>query len=86
MYRQGRLRNRANAFILLILYSIFFVSTALWALELAQLVGLDEILLSSNGLNTDGLFDRFYTLVARETKITGVLFECQVCYFGLLLV
>lgn len=64
--------------VLLVLYLVFLISTALWALELAQLVGLDEILLSPDGLDADGLFNRFYALVARETKITGVLFECQV--------
>lgn len=77
--RQRGLKNRANALILIILYLVFLVSTTLWGLELAQLIGLDEILLSPSGLDTDGLFNRFYDLVARETKITGVLFECQVC-------
>ena len=54
------------------------MSTALWSLELAQLLGLNQVLLAPNGLSADGLFNRFYDLVARETKITGVLFECQV--------
>lgn len=71
--------------VFLVLYLVFLVSTALWALELAQLVGLDEILLSPDGLETEGLFNRFYALVARETKITGVLFECQVTILFVLL-
>lgn len=41
-------------------------------------MGLDGILLYPNDLSTDAKFNLFYALVARETKITGVLFECQV--------
>ena len=64
--------------ILVILYVVFCISSALWALEVAQLFGLVELLLSPDGLSTDALFNRFYDLIARETKITGVLFEFQV--------
>jgi hypothetical protein len=63
----------------LLLYVIFLVASALWALELAQLLGLNEVaLLAPHGLSGDALFDRFYGLVASETKVTGVLFQCQV--------
>ena len=64
--------------ILFILYVVFCISSALWALEVAQLLGLVDLLLSPDGSSTDELFNRFYDLIARETKITGVLFEIQV--------
>ena len=60
------------------LYVVFCLSSALWALEVAQLIGLVDLLLSPDGLDSDSLFDRFYDLVARETKATGVLLEAQV--------
>ncbi|KAI0314350.1 hypothetical protein OF83DRAFT_1063979 [Amylostereum chailletii] len=85
LFQRG-MKNRANAIILFVLYLLFFLSTSLWALELAQLIGLDEILLSSDGLSTDPLFNRFYALVARETKITGVLFECQMIIGDILVI
>lgn len=79
--RQRGLRNKSNVLILAILYLLFFMSTALWGLELAQLAGLNQILLLDHlgNLSTDEMFNRFYDLVARETKITGVLFQSQVC-------
>ena len=64
--------------VLVVLYAVFLLTTSLWGLEVAQLMGLDEFLLSPDGLDSDSLFDRFYDLVARETKATGVLFEAQV--------
>ena len=64
--------------ILTVLYTVFLLSSALWALEVAQLFGLVEILLSPDGLSTDALFNRFYDLVARESRITGILFDIQV--------
>ena len=76
-YRQRGLRAPPNAIILIVLYVVFCLSTALWALEVAQLIGLVDLLLSPDGLSTDGLFNRFYDLIARETKVTGVLFESQ---------
>lgn len=77
---QRGLRHPANAAILVILYVVFCVSSALWALEIAQLFGLVELLLSPDGLSTDALFNHFYDLISRETKITGVLFELQVAF------
>ena len=79
--RCGRQRGfaiRSNAIILALLYGVFFISSALWALEVAQLFGLVELLLSPDGLSSDELFNRFYALVARETRITGILFNFQV--------
>lgn len=73
------MKAHANLIILFALWLLFFISTALWGLELAQLLGLNQILLLPDGLSADPLFNRFYDLIARETKITGVLFECQVC-------
>ncbi|KIP02727.1 hypothetical protein PHLGIDRAFT_122215 [Phlebiopsis gigantea 11061_1 CR5-6] len=75
---QRGLKHPANAIILLVLYMVFLLSSALWALEVAQLFGLVEMLLSPNGLSTDALFNRFYDLVARESRITGILFDIQV--------
>lgn len=75
---QRGLTNKSTLAILIILYLLFFFSSALWALEVAQLIGLDGILLHPNDLSTDAKFNIFYDLIARETKITGVLFECQV--------
>lgn len=73
----------SNAIILIVLYVVFCLSTALWALEVAQLMGLVDMLLSPDGLSTDALFNRFYDLIAGETKVTGVLFESQVsCFFS----
>lgn len=72
------MKHSANALILAILYLVFFLTSGLLALEIGQLFGLTQILLSSDGLDGDTLFDRFYNLIARETKITGVLFEIQV--------
>ncbi|EKM49733.1 uncharacterized protein PHACADRAFT_265383 [Phanerochaete carnosa HHB-10118-sp] len=63
--------------VLVVLYAVFCLSTALWALEVAQLIGLVDMLLSPDGLSTDALFNRFYDLIARETKVTGILFESQ---------
>lgn len=62
------------------LYVLFLITTSLWALEVAQLMGLDDILLSPDGLDTNSLFSRFYGLLARETKVTGVLFAFQVSH------
>ena len=64
--------------VLVVLYAVFLLTTSLWGLEVAQLMGLDEFLLSPDGLDPNSLFNRFYDLVARETKVTGVLFEAQV--------
>lgn len=75
---QRGFKQRVNIAILCILYIVFLFTTALWALEVAQLMGLDGILLYPNDLSTDAKFKSFYALIARETKITGVLFECQV--------
>ena len=81
VYSQRGLEYRSNAAIFCVLYLLFFISTALWGLELAQLMGLNQVILLDHpdNLTTDDLFNRFYDLVARETKITGVLFESQVC-------
>ncbi|KAF8058536.1 hypothetical protein FPV67DRAFT_1428300 [Lyophyllum atratum] len=74
---QRGLRHPANAMIMLILYTVFFITSALWALEVAQLMGLVSLLLHPNNLSTDAKFNTLYNLIARETKITGVLFKCQ---------
>lgn len=57
---------------------MFFCTTALLALEIAQLAGLIDLILNANDKSTDAKFKILYALIARETKITGVLFECQV--------
>ncbi|KAG7093443.1 hypothetical protein E1B28_007121 [Marasmius oreades] len=80
------LKNRANLLILLILYVLFFITSALWALEVAQLVGLVELFLDPKDLSTDGQFNVFYALVAKETKITSVLFECQMIVGDILVI
>ncbi|KAJ7833583.1 hypothetical protein B0H14DRAFT_1164287 [Mycena olivaceomarginata] len=41
-------------------------------------LGLVDLLLYPNDLSTDNKFARLYAMIARETSITGVLFECQV--------
>ncbi|GJE97705.1 hypothetical protein PsYK624_139260 [Phanerochaete sordida] len=74
---QRGLRAPSNALILIVLYAVFCLSTALWALELAQLAGLVDLLLSPDNLTADALFNRFYDLIAGETRVTGVLFETQ---------
>ncbi|TBU51134.1 hypothetical protein BD310DRAFT_942687 [Dichomitus squalens] len=71
------LRNPYNALILGVLYLVFCLSSALWALEVAQLIGLVDLLLSPGTLTTDALFNRFYDLIARETRVTGILFQSQ---------
>ena len=71
------MKDRPSLYIFACLWLLFLLTTALWSLELAQLIGLDEILLSPDGLGPDALFNRFYNLVARESKITGVLFQSQ---------
>ncbi|KAI0698352.1 hypothetical protein BC835DRAFT_1269111 [Cytidiella melzeri] len=83
---QRGLKNQANMTILLSLWFLFLISTALWGLEIAQLIGLNQILVAPNGLSPDSLFNRFYDLVARETKITGVLFECQMIVGDILVI
>ena len=60
------------------LYVVFCLSSALWALEVAQLIGLVDLLLSPDGLPTDALFNRFYDLIASETRVTSILFQAQV--------
>ena len=72
------MRTPSNALILIVLYTVFCLSTALWALEVAQLAGLLDMLLSPNHGPADALFNRFYDLIAGETRVTGVLFETQV--------
>ena len=72
------LRAPGSITITISLWLLFLVSTALWGLELAQLLGLNQILLKPSGLEPNALFNRFYDLIASETKVTGVLFECQV--------
>ncbi|KAJ7436262.1 hypothetical protein B0H11DRAFT_1936851 [Mycena galericulata] len=74
---QRGFKNRSTLIILCVLYTVFLLSSALWALEIAQLFGLVGLLLYPNDLSTDNKFAQFYALVARETSITGVLFECQ---------
>ncbi|KAJ3994366.1 hypothetical protein F5050DRAFT_1575759 [Lentinula boryana] len=74
---QRGLKNQANVTILLILYLLFFITSTLWSLEVAQLMGLVELLLDPQDLSTDGQFNVFYALIARETKLTSVLFESQ---------
>ncbi|KAI0342962.1 hypothetical protein BDW22DRAFT_1219304 [Trametopsis cervina] len=83
---QRGLKIRANAIILFFLWFLFLMSTSLWGLELAQLVGLNQILLKPSGLDPNSLFNRFYDLIARETKITGVLFECQMILGDILVI
>ncbi|KAJ7719832.1 hypothetical protein B0H16DRAFT_1554042 [Mycena metata] len=74
---QRGFKNRSGLIILFVLYTVFFLSSALLALEIAQLFGLVDLLLYPNDLSTDAKFARLYALIARETSITGVLFECQ---------
>ncbi|KAF8156483.1 hypothetical protein K438DRAFT_1942796, partial [Mycena galopus ATCC 62051] len=74
---QRGFKNRSGLIILSVLYMVFLLSSVLWALEIAQLFGLVDLLLYPNDLSTDNKFALFYALVARETSITGVLFECQ---------
>ncbi len=64
--------------ILFILYFLFLLTTTLWALEVAQLFGLNQILFHPNDLSTDSKFNSFYDLIASETRVTGILFETQV--------
>ncbi|GJE97702.1 hypothetical protein PsYK624_139230 [Phanerochaete sordida] len=83
---QRGLRAPAHALILGVLYAVFCLSTALWALEVAQLAGLVELLLHPDGLGTDALFNRFYDLIAGETRVTGVLFETQMIVGDILVI
>ncbi|KIK51003.1 hypothetical protein GYMLUDRAFT_89171 [Collybiopsis luxurians FD-317 M1] len=71
------LNKYANIVILFILYVLFLITSALWALEVAQLMGLVDLLLKPKDLSTTGQFNIFYALIARETKVTSVLFEIQ---------
>ncbi|VDB96650.1 unnamed protein product [Peniophora sp. CBMAI 1063] len=80
------LKARANLYVLLAIWLLFLFTSTLWSLELAQLIGLDEILLSPDGLSPDSLFNRFYNLVARETKVTGVLFQSQMILGDILVI
>ncbi|PSR88601.1 hypothetical protein PHLCEN_2v5128 [Hermanssonia centrifuga] len=75
---RGLLKSRANSMILFILYFLFLLTTTLWALEVAQLFGLNQILFHPNDLSTDSKFNSFYDLIASETRVTGILFETQV--------
>lgn len=75
---QRGLRSRVNMTILFILYALFCLTSALWALEVAQLLGLDQLLLNPKDNSIDEKFNIFYALIARETKITSVLFKSQV--------
>ena len=77
-YSRRGLRHTPNLIVLSVLYAVFLLTTSLWGLEIAQLMGLDGFLLSPDGMDSESLFNRFYDLVARETKVTGVLFEIQV--------
>lgn len=79
-YSQRGLNAHSNLLILSVLYMVFFCTSALLALEVAQLAGLVEMLLQPNDSSTEAKFNTFYALIARETKITGVLFECQVSH------
>ena len=54
----------------------------MWALEVAQLLEIVDILLSSDGSSTDALFSRFYDRIIREAKVMSVLFEIQVRYIS----
>lgn len=69
------------------LFIVFGLTTALWALEVAQLVGLVDVLLSApRGQSADMLFGRFYDLVARETRVTGVVFQSQMIVGDILVI
>ncbi|GJE97707.1 hypothetical protein PsYK624_139280 [Phanerochaete sordida] len=83
---QRGLRSPSNAIILIVLYVVFFLSSALWALEIAQLAGLIDLLLSPDNLAADALFSRFYDLIARESRVTGVLFESQMIVGDILVI
>ena len=77
---------RANVLVLLFIWVLFLFTGTLWSLELAQLIGLDDILLSPDGLSPDSLFNRFYDLIAHETKATGVLFQSQMILGDILVI
>ncbi|KAJ6626259.1 hypothetical protein B0H10DRAFT_548388 [Mycena sp. CBHHK59/15] len=83
---QRGFKNGAGVIILLVLYAVFLLSSALWALEIAQLIGLVDLLLYPNDLSTDSKFESFYALIARETSITGILFECQMIMGDILVI
>ncbi|KAJ6472506.1 hypothetical protein C8R45DRAFT_1164217 [Mycena sanguinolenta] len=83
---QRGFKNRSGLVILSVLYTVFLLSSALLALEIAQLFGLVDLLLYPNDLSTDDKFARLYALIARETSITGVLFECQMIMGDVLVV
>ena len=85
-YSERGLKSRANLYVLLAIWVLFLFTSTLWSLELAQLVGLDNILLSPDGLSPDSLFNRFYDLVAHETKATGVLFQSQMILGDILVI
>ncbi|KAJ7926809.1 hypothetical protein B0H13DRAFT_1599250 [Mycena leptocephala] len=76
--RQRGFENRSGVVLVFILHAVFLLSSALWALEIAQRFGLVNVLHRPNELSTDDKFARFYALVPRKTSITGVMFECQV--------
>lgn len=65
---------------MVVLYLVFGLTTALWALEVTQLFGLVGILLYPNDLPDDAKFKSLYAFIARITSVTAVLFETQVCH------
>ncbi|KAJ7929487.1 hypothetical protein B0H13DRAFT_1964200, partial [Mycena leptocephala] len=48
-----RFQKALRLIILFVLYTVFLLSSALWALEIAQLFGLVDLLLYPNDLLTD---------------------------------
>ncbi|TFK31909.1 hypothetical protein BDQ12DRAFT_568405, partial [Crucibulum laeve] len=79
-------KHQANFSILVVLYLVFLLTASLWSLEGAQLMGLVDLLLNPNDLSTNDKFNTFYALIARETKITSILFQCQMIIGDILVI
>lgn len=77
--------RRANFLTLFILYVVFAFTSTLWALQITQLFGIrDYILTNNDNLSTNQVFANYYDFIARQTKLTAVLFQCQVRSISLL--
>ncbi|KAI0034499.1 hypothetical protein K488DRAFT_38072, partial [Vararia minispora EC-137] len=81
------LKNSVNATILAILYVVFLFTSALWGIGLVHILSLNHVmLLAPNGLSGDALFNRYYVLLARETRIMDILFHCQMILGDILVI
>ncbi|KIP02724.1 hypothetical protein PHLGIDRAFT_283268 [Phlebiopsis gigantea 11061_1 CR5-6] len=74
LYHHG-LKIVLNQITLVVMYLVFALNSAIWALEVAQLIALPRLFLNSPP-SSDILTD-FHRIIRHEARIIQVLFQCE---------